>query len=279
MSRSFSRAMVEAKHFAASARTAEHCEGSGSDLTTRPAQGEACIREREQYPVVVDQLHFSSRVAVAVAVCAKARLAPFAQVFRCALMTTVSQPSPHPEPSTPVSTTASVSLHPHSALIPGTPPCLAEAAPHSTSPASATAPAPATSPTSSNGTSHNAIIPPNAVDIVVASTLRPCPVVPACRCCLRLPLLRARTPPASPLAPSPSARAPAGSAGLPPPPSAHRVRRQPSLTLSKVRSPRPLRHSGPALRLVSPVSISFPARTRLALTVQQVRFRRVREPP
>ena len=87
--------------------------------------------------------------------------------------------------STPrlVSTTASVSRNHIPDLILATS-CLAEAVLLSTSPASATAPALATSPTSSNGTSHNAISSPNAVNIVVAPFPRPCSRL---RCPLYLP--------------------------------------------------------------------------------------------
>lgn len=119
----------------------------------------------------------------------------------------------------PVSTTASVSLHPHSARIPA-PPCLAAAALPSTSPASATAPALATWPTSSNGTSSRAISP-NAVDIVVASSFD---------------LDRVHVSPSLPPSPRPlharaaslappllGARAPAGRTGRSPSPFPHRT--------------------------------------------------------
>ena len=69
-----------------------------------------------------------------------------------------------------------------------------------------------------------------------------------------------------------SARAPASSDTLPSSPFPHRIRSQPSLTLFKVRSPCPLRHSGSALGFLSSVSVSRPARICLALTFSSFAF-------
>lgn len=191
-------------------------------------------------------------------------LSPRADDHLLAITSTRSTPRP-------VSTTAPVSLHPHSRLIPA-PPCLAAAALPSTSPASATAPALATSPTSSNGTSHNAISPERR-RYRRRILVRPCPRLfcssPACA----FPM---RAPPASLLSPA-LVRLPAAAATIFVAPSAPH-RHQPSLTRFKVRSPCPLRHPRPALGFVSPVSILLPSSARPALTVQQLRLRRVREP-
>ena len=50
-----------------------------------------------------------------------------------------------------------------------------------------------------------------------------------------------------------------------------------ALTPLQIRPPGPLRHPRPALGVLPPVSIAFPARARKALTSQQLRLRRVRE--
>jgi hypothetical protein len=125
-------------------------------------------------------------------------------------------------------------------------PCLAAAAPRSTSRASATAPARATSPTNSNGTfpeprpsrPPSSLSPSICIHLPPSQPLRAAPAPPLRRAATSLPRhpSRART------------------ARLPPSLFPHDPPVKLSLTTSKLWSPRPLRHPGPALGIQQIVS-------------------------